>query len=167
MGRPSGLAQASYFMPTMPGPGDDFSDVAEIEPIRFVPDGEYFGRLGISVNETLELPANLAALVDAVDALPAGDRDRFFRSAYWFSRAGGAWRLSQSLSYISLINSIEVLTPHGIEDRCPTCGRDWFTVTRFSRATNRQGLHSCLTSGRSASGMNARGALPKPPSSTG
>ena len=116
------LAQASYFMPTMPGPGDDFSDVAEIEPIRFVPDGEYFGRLGISVNETLELPANLAALVDAVDALPAGDRDRFFRSAYWFSRAGGAWRLSQSLSYISLINSIEVLTPHGIEDRCPTCG---------------------------------------------
>jgi hypothetical protein len=32
------LAQASYFMPTMPGPGDDFSDVAEVEAIRLVPD---------------------------------------------------------------------------------------------------------------------------------
>ena len=116
------LAQASYFMPTMPGRGDDFSDVAEVEPMRLVPDEEYFGRLGTSVYQTLELPASLAALLDAVDALQPGDRDRFFRSAYWFSRAGGAWRLSQSLSYICLINAIEVLTPHGVEDRCPTCG---------------------------------------------
>lgn len=116
------LAQASYFMPTMPGRGDDFSDVAEVEPMRLVPDEEYFGRLGISVYQTLELPASLAALLDAVDALQPGDRDRFFRSAYWFSRAGGAWRLSQSLSYICLINAIEVLTPHGVEDRCSTCG---------------------------------------------
>jgi hypothetical protein len=116
------LAQTSYFMPTMPGPGDDFSDIAGIEPIRLIPGNDYFERRGISVDKTLELPANLAAVVDAVHALPPGDRDRFFRSAYWFSRAGGAWRLSQSLSYICLINSIEVLTPHGVEDRCPTCG---------------------------------------------
>jgi hypothetical protein len=116
------LAQASYFMPTIPGPDDDFSDIAEIEPISLVPHDDYFGRRGINVDQMLELPANLAALVDALDALPSGDRERFFRSAYWFSRAGGAWRLSQSLSYICLINSIEVLTPHGLENRCPTCG---------------------------------------------
>jgi hypothetical protein len=54
--------------------------------------------------------SSAAAISNARRGTPAV-RERFFRAAYCFSRSQPTWRTSRSLSYISLINAIEVLTP--------------------------------------------------------
>jgi hypothetical protein len=116
------LGQVGYTLPTWPEPADDFSSVETLDSLREVSAAKYFSLLGIAGGQVLEIPDLLLPLLSAVDAADPTVRERFFRAAYWFSRSGPAWRLSRSLSYISLINAIEVLTPVAGMDACPACG---------------------------------------------
>jgi len=116
------LGQVGYSLPTSPGPPNELSDVSDYKPLVEVPAARYFERFGISINQTLEIPDLLPPLLRAIDTAPPSVRERFFRASYWFSRSQPSWRVSRSLSYVSLINAIEVLTPAASADLCPTCG---------------------------------------------
>lgn len=116
------LGQVGYSLPTMPGPPDDFSPVDGLDPLALAPSAEYLRERGITVGDKLEIPDLMPIFCDTLAAASPLTRERFFRAAFWFSRSHRAWRLSRSLSYISLINSLEVLTMRADHDPCPTCG---------------------------------------------
>jgi hypothetical protein len=118
----STFAQVGYYFPPARWPADAFSPVDELEVVTEVPADEYYQRLGISYDRPLEVPDVLRPLADAFREATEPDRERFLRAAYWFDRASSAWYVSASLSYISVINAIEVLTENGAPDPCPTCG---------------------------------------------
>jgi hypothetical protein len=72
----------------------------------------------------VDVPALLPSLLDRYAAAAPADKDTFLRACYWLSRSRPAARLSMSLAYISVINSVEVLVPDAVRDPCPECGRD-------------------------------------------
>jgi len=116
------LGQVTYLLPAWPEPLNDLSDVVEYAPLTEVSSAAYFARPGISHDSILEIPDILIPLLRTLDAVTPAIRERFFRAAYWFGRSTPSWRISRSLSYISLINAIEVLTSVATVDRCPSCG---------------------------------------------
>jgi hypothetical protein len=118
----STFAQVGYYFAPARWPADAFSPVDELEVVTEVPADEYYRPLGISYDRPLEVPDVLGPLADALREVTEPDRERFLRAAYWFDRASSAWYVSASLSYISVINAIEVLTDRGAQDLCPTCG---------------------------------------------
>jgi hypothetical protein len=117
--------QRDYVMPNSTAPANDFTPVVGLDPVPTIDDDEYYGRLGISADSMhVDVPALLPRLLDRYATAAPADRDTFLRACYWLSRSRPAARLSMSLAYISVINSVEVLVRDAEPDPCPTCGRD-------------------------------------------
>lgn len=120
----SELRQRGYWLTPASDPTDVLPDPVGLPALESVPAAHYFNRLGIGVGDVLAVPDITAETVETIARLDPPSREKFFRAAYWFSRSRPAWHVSQSLSYISLINSIEVLADRAGPDPCPTCGLD-------------------------------------------
>jgi hypothetical protein len=117
--------QRGYVIPNPMAPANDFTPVVGVDPVPTINDHDYFGRWGISSDSMhVDVPALLPSLFDRYAAAAPADKDTFLRACYWLSRSRPTARLSMSLSYISVINSVEVLVPDVVRDPCPECGRD-------------------------------------------
>ena len=117
--------QRGYAIPSPTAPANDFTSVVRLDPVLTIKDRDYYGRLGISTDSMhVDVPALLPSLLDGCAAATPADKEQFLRACYWLSRSRPAARLSMSLAYISVINSIEVLVPDAARDPCPECGRD-------------------------------------------
>jgi hypothetical protein len=115
--------QEGYSAPGFVAVQADFTDPGSLDRMTEVPEDEYFGRRGISVEDSpLQVPASLGEVATRLDAASEEVRDGFLLSAYWRERFQVTWDLSTSLSYIAVINALEVLLPETEVDRCPTCG---------------------------------------------
>jgi hypothetical protein len=119
----SSLRQTGYAF-DIPRDATELSDVSCLTRMPEVDDQTYFSRLGVRPGETMEAPEVMRTVPDRFERLRPDDRARLLRSAYWFSRSRRVWPTSTSLSYISIINSLEVLGEPQVADPCPTCGLD-------------------------------------------
>jgi len=115
--------QSGYVFPSLAYESPDFSELDGVSPMQSVPDDEYFARLGVD-GSPMDMPACLPGVFDCLEAAPEGVRERFLRACYWLDRSSGSWHVSASLSYLSLVNSIEALVAPGPRDECPHCQQD-------------------------------------------
>jgi hypothetical protein len=100
---------------------DDFteSEAAECEAI---PDEQYYSQHGISVGDTLTIPALMAGALDCFFSMDLDERSKFLRACYWFALSGELWPTSHSASFTALVQSIEVLVPRATGGgECPSC----------------------------------------------
>jgi hypothetical protein len=98
--------------------------VADLEPIDEVPAATYYRFPGIAATAPFTVPDTLNEAVKAFQSADPTKRAQFRRAAYWFDRARAASEISTSLSFISLINAIEVLSPNQATDLCELCGKN-------------------------------------------
>ncbi len=85
---------------------------------------EYFDPRAMTATDTLSIPDNLEALLDAFFGLTAPEQNRFLRACYWFQFADQVWDLSKSSSFTALIQTVETLQPEPeTTGHCPTCNR--------------------------------------------
>ena len=102
-----------------------FNSVGSVPAMAIVSDESYYGRLGISANQALDVPECLPGYVIGFSKLESQIRDKFLRCAYWFYQSGAAWTNSVSLSFVCLVSAIEaLLPPHPAAVPCPSCGKD-------------------------------------------
>jgi hypothetical protein len=120
----SEFRQRGYVIPTPTAPEIDFTPVDGLDPIRTINDEDYFSEWNVTADFQLDVPAVLPTVFDRYAAADATVKDTFLRACYWLSRSRPAARLSMSMAYISVINSIEALMPDAERDPCPECGRD-------------------------------------------
>ena len=85
---------------------------SSVESLNLIPFGERHS------NE-LTLKINSSQLLDKVFSLDSKQYDRLIKSLYWYYISNKTWLLSHSLSYVSLITSIECLLEK--VDKC-SCG---------------------------------------------
>jgi hypothetical protein len=91
--------------------------------LQLVEDAEFYGRIAVS-ERVLDLPSLIETLFDCFHRLEPADRERIIRWAYWLNHSSLVWSLSQSASYIAIIQAIEALVPDVPGGpACPTCGR--------------------------------------------
>jgi hypothetical protein len=101
----------------------DFSEPAGYPKLQVVPDEEYYARHGVRDDETA-VPACLDAVFDRFEHADPKPADQLLRACYWLDAAEQTWHTSKSLSYIALINAIEVLLPEQRQDPCPECNHN-------------------------------------------
>ena len=106
-----------YMIPNFQYLVDQLPDI-EGATLDMVPAATYYDRWK-GGSDTLNLPAELPALLDAFHALTDDDRDRFLRACYWYHTASATWDISQSLHLTCLINSIECLSSVGPQRFAP------------------------------------------------
>jgi hypothetical protein len=117
--------QRGYPLPNQTLPENDFSPVVGLDPVPTLNDRDYYARRGISGDDShVDVPELLPSLLDRYAAAAPADKDTLLRACYWLSQSRPAARLSMSLAYISVINSVEVLVPDAVRDPCAHCGRD-------------------------------------------
>lgn len=93
-------------------------------PLRLVEDSAYYARIGVSSDDTLELPASIETMLDRFYALEEKRRERFLRWCYWLNHSRRSRPLSMSASYMAVIQAIEALRPElPGGPRCAACGR--------------------------------------------
>jgi hypothetical protein len=114
--------QRGYALPNPTFLENEFSSIARLNPVPTVNDRDYYARR--SDDGHVDVPALLPSLLDRYAAAAPAERDTFLRACHWLSRSKPAARLSLSLAYISVINSIEVLVPDAVRDPCPHCALD-------------------------------------------
>ena len=117
-------ANEGYLVEGFIAEADDFTNVWGKRELSVVPDGDYYARRGIGIDDELEVPTCLDLAFNLFENAEAETRDKFLRAAYWFDAAYRAWNTSKALSYIAAINAIEVLVPSHTADPCPSCKRD-------------------------------------------
>jgi hypothetical protein len=100
-----------YMIPDFQYLVDQLPDI-EGATLEMLPAESYYDRKSVG-SDTLNLPAELPALLDAFHALTGDNRDRFLRACYWYHTASAIWDYSQSLHLTCLINSIECLSSVG------------------------------------------------------
>jgi hypothetical protein len=105
--------QEGYLIPDFSPYADEFSDVSSDAPLEETPTDDYYGRRGSYAFQPLALPAAMTDLASASEGLSDAQRNRFLRSCYWLHMADVAWRYSQSLHLVSLVNAIECLAQTG------------------------------------------------------
>jgi len=117
------LVQELYTIPGLPSVVDNRTPLAD-PLIKLIPDSEYFSRLGVRVDQDLDLPQSLEAWITAALACEGHVSERLFRAAYWHNHAHEVFRLSQSASLVAAVQAIEVLLPNVKGEVCPTCDRE-------------------------------------------
>ncbi len=101
----------------------NFSKLIDLSHMISVPDDEYFARIGVD-GSPLDMPACLPGVFDSLEAAPTDLKEKLLRACYWLDRSRASWPVSASLSYLSLINSIETLVSPAPRDECPHCRKD-------------------------------------------
>lgn len=97
---------------------------------------DYYDRLW-GRDESLRLPASLAADLDRVGELSQSDDAAFQRACYWFS-LGIQHRSESSLSIVCFATSIECLLPDQDSERCPACEKPITGPTQLFKRHLRQ-----------------------------
>lgn len=123
-GFPSVHVQELYSWPNANLQGDIFTDTSSMATVELAPPQEYYTRLGISMGQTLDLPADFQALVGVFQRLEHREKEKFLRSAYWLQHAQEIWNASHSASFLAFVKAVEALMPQAASaQQCPTCGR--------------------------------------------
>ena len=107
-------------------PNGVFASVDGLNPIRGVEPAAYYTRRAAvySLDQELEVPSNLEALLDRFYSSSADDQDRFLRACFWFNHAQTVFDDSSSAVFMALISAIESLMPHDEPSgTCVTCKR--------------------------------------------
>jgi len=115
--------QDGYTYPSLAFEPSDFSELDDLSPMRRVADDEYFRRVGVD-GSPMAMPACLSGVFDFLELAPEDVKKRYLRACYWLDRSSASLYVSASLSYLSLVNSIETLVPPGSRDECPHCHMD-------------------------------------------
>ncbi len=113
-----------YMVPDWEPQADGFT-VPAGPGIGIRPDGDYYGRLGVSVHETLTLPDSFAADVSQFVSLDIATRSRFLQGGQWVTASRDFWGSHMSAWYIAQVAVIETLAhQNDPPDRCSECGHD-------------------------------------------
>ena len=115
--------QGGYTFPGLAYEPSGFSELDGLSPMQRVADDDYFSRLGVD-DSPMAMPACLPGVFDSLEKAPEDVRMRFVRACYWLDSSSASWRISASLSYVSLVNSIETLVPSEPRVECPHCHKD-------------------------------------------
>lgn len=115
--------QGGYAYPDFAYEPPQFSQLDGIPAMQTVADEEYFSRWGVD-GSPMTMPTCLPRAFDRLDKASEDLRTRFLRACYWFDCSSASWRVSASLSYLSLVNSIETLVMPGPREECPSCHKD-------------------------------------------
>jgi hypothetical protein len=86
---------------------NQFASTEDIPNIEIVDFREYYSKLGIGINDTINLPSIINTYLDSYFSLD--DKNKFNRALYWFLKHYETWKVSKSISYNCLVQSIEVL----------------------------------------------------------
>jgi len=111
-----------YWFPGFEAIAAEFSPTDAVSPMDEIDDPVYYGRIGISVDQRLDVPKSLTELLDRYFSLPSPERMSVLRAAYWLRHARDVWDLSHTAYYLAVINAVEVMLPDPSGERCPTCG---------------------------------------------
>lgn len=113
-----------YMVPDWQPPADGFT-VPAGPGIGIRPDGDYYGRLGVSVHETLTLPDSFPADVNRFVSLDVATRSRFLQGGQWVTASRDLWGSHMAGWYIAQVAAIETLAHEDeLPDLCSECGRD-------------------------------------------
>jgi hypothetical protein len=121
----SAYCQEGYAFPLLGSLSrNEFSSVDELTPVQAAEPEEYYTRFGITPEEGLQVPHNLASLIDRFFSLNETDQDSFLRSCFWLNHANRVFTYSASAFFTSLISALEALIPtEASGDKCPMCQR--------------------------------------------
>lgn len=91
--------------------------------MRVLPDAAYYSRIGVSVVDTLSLPASLPSQLEAITRLRPDDRRRLLQAGHWLTAAVDLWGSHMASWYIAQVAAVESVA-HRRErgEVCPTCG---------------------------------------------
>lgn len=115
--------RGGYTFPSLAYETLGFSELDGGSPMEVVTDDEYFARLGVD-GSPMTMPACLPGIFDDLEKVSDQVKERFLQSCYWLDRSSASWPVSTSLSYLSLVNSIETLVASGPRQECPHCHKD-------------------------------------------
>jgi hypothetical protein len=122
----SEYCQEGYTYPSANGIAPNFDLVKGLSPISRVPAAEYYCRIGISIDQRLELPDTFEQCLSAHFNAPREQRDRFMRASYWFQYAQRVSNISRSGAFTALVSAVEALLPAVTpEAKCVTCSRSF------------------------------------------
>ncbi|MFI8321987.1 hypothetical protein [Streptomyces sp. NPDC085529] len=115
----SEYAHFGYIAPSDLGDSDFLSKQGDLSSIILEPEP-----YGVSIGSTLTLREDIEGYIDAYFRLPDGERRKLLRAAYWLNVSKGAFRISRSASFQSLVQAVEALTvtPAG-QPKCSECDR--------------------------------------------
>jgi hypothetical protein len=120
----SEFLQEGYTYKGANGRVEKFFDISGKPALALTPTNEYYKRVGITVDQILDLPADFAGLLDRFYSASREDRDRFLRAAFWFQHAQRVSNISRSASFTALVSAIEALMPPPEEaEKCVKCKR--------------------------------------------
>src|SRR6266404_6332601 len=119
---PSKFLQEGYGWDGPQPSGDDFTDTNGFISVALIEINQYYSMRGISIDRSLDLPADLPQQLDRFFALTTTDREKFLRASYWFQHAGTVFSYSKSASFIALVSAVEALMPEpSAGEPCPQC----------------------------------------------
>lgn len=103
-----------------------FTKVTGLVNAPLVDSNKYFQKLGKTVDEFIDLPANIGVCLDKYFTIQ--DKSKLNRSLYWYKKSSEAWEISKSISFNCLIQAIEVLTKsENPTEKCQEKGCDNYT----------------------------------------
>jgi hypothetical protein len=92
-------------------------------PMPVMSDATYYGRIGVSVGDTLSLPASFPSQLAAIAGLGPDDRRRLLQAGHWLTAAVDLWGTHMASWYIAQVAAIESLVYSRKRGNvCPTCG---------------------------------------------
>jgi hypothetical protein len=119
-----GFQQEFYSYPGMNAHEDTLPDISGWPQLALVTDAQYASRLGISMDQVLDLPESFEGLCDRFFALDNSLRDAFLTAAFWLQHANRIHSYSRSAYFTALISAIEAVMPAPeASTNCPTCNR--------------------------------------------
>jgi hypothetical protein len=117
------FAQEYYAAPGHTGLADAFTEHDDDDRLPVKEDAEYYSKLAISMDESLEVPEVLPHLLDNYYALLPEDQKTYLRACYWFGLGQFIGHYSSSMSFIAYVTAIETLIPNSDGPHiCPECG---------------------------------------------
>ncbi len=109
----------------------------ELDQITTIEPNEYFNRYGRPVDQAFDLPKNIDALFAKYFSLDEGTKKTFLSSASLLSQGLKLWSEHPSLSFASLVSSLETLISFehkGVDvERCNECGQERYRVVNKFR----------------------------------
>ncbi len=117
--------------------------------IKLIDTNKHFKEYGMYIGDEFNIPVDINNFFEKFYSLCEDDRDDFLRAAYWKRVGADVFYISQSNSFIALINSIESLIhQEKSESKCSSCGKE-----------NKKGLtqlfHDFIENNFSKSGINS------------
>jgi hypothetical protein len=105
--------------------------------IKLTEPNEYFNRYGKHTDQEFDLPGNVNHLFDAYFSLGKDAKKSFLSSASLFNQGTKLWSEHPSLSFVSLVSSLETLIYFDhVKDKvekCPECGQERHRVVQKFR----------------------------------